>query len=83
MYDDKWRRRNRKGELLTCEVEGEWGIGKVSVPADKTVWNNMNEQHTAVLGSGYWSSDSDVIMAVPACPADVIVHEGHSSRGFG
>ena len=53
MYDDKRRRRNRKGESLTCEIEGEWGIRKASVPADKTVWNNMNDQHTAVLGSGY------------------------------
>ena len=34
------RRMSSKGESLTCEVEGEWGIGKVNVPANKTV-----EQH--------------------------------------
>ena len=51
------------------------GIGKASVPADIAVWNNMNDQHTAVLGSGYWSNDSDVMMAVLPCAADVIVHE--------
>ena len=57
MYDDK-RRRNRKRESLTYEVEGGWGIGKASVPANKTVLNNMNDQHTAVLSSGHWNSDS-------------------------
>ena len=53
---------------------GRGGIGKVSVPANRKVWNKMNDQHTTVLVSGYWSSDSDVMMAVPACAADVIVH---------
>ena len=43
-------------------MEGGWGIGKASVPAEKTALSSINDQHTAVhvcvLASGYWSSDS-------------------------